>query len=310
MTARWFGGLSVALALVACGPERVPPPQSPAPSAPSPGAVIPGDLDVAVRFDLARMREALGDDTLRRLRARAAEGSGAEPELSRLLGDLLLRSQTLWVAFRPGPRADRVDNVIVLRGRFADVDLRSYDLSPSFGPPADLGAGWRRWDRLAADGRAEPARAYAQGDDLLVLVSIAEVDAVERQLEGGAGDEHVEPKEKGVISFAARGPALARAVEDRSLRLSRLLALAKTLRGHADLGAGGLDAELELDVEDEASATDLDGELERLLAAFATQGPLAAELARGVRVDAVASRLVVRVSLPPEPLARLLGAAP
>jgi hypothetical protein len=221
------------------------------------------------------------------------------------MADLLLASDSVWIALRPSSDPSRMDNVVILRGHFAEIEPRAYALDPAWGPPLDLGADWRLYARGPVRGRAEPARLYAQGNEVVVLVSTAEIDSVERQLEQRAGDEHMEPADKGVLSFAARAPALARLLEDRSATLARLLERGRAVSGFASLDTGGLDAELELtfEHEDEAEAVgDALGEVAKSISGF---GEKAALIAKGLRVEVVGSSVVLRLRLASEALAEL-----
>jgi hypothetical protein len=272
-----------------------------------PVAIIPADLDLVVRVDVARIRRALGDSALSRLREQAAAGVSTHPALSRLLADALLRADTVWIALRPNARPELTDNVVVLRGSFAELDPRSYRLG--FGPGADLGGGYFRHDR-ETQSRAEPARLYTRADELWILVSTAELDSVERQLEQRAGDPHLEPAEKGVLSFAARGGAVARALEDRSVQIARLLSASEEVRGHVDLDAESLDAEMELDVASEAAARDAADGLAHLAQVFGRLGPEAGTVVHALSIEAVGQQVVLRLKLPHALLAGVLVGAP
>jgi hypothetical protein len=197
--------------------------------------------------------------------------------------------------------------VIVLKGRFAGFAVRAYASSPPFTGPLDLGGAWRRYDRKPPKSRAAPVRIYARTDDVLVFVSNAEVDSVERRLEQGASDPHVEPAESGVFSIDARAPALAHWLRDRAPAVSRLLGHAERVRLKADVESVGLKAELELTFESEKAArTTADGAGE-MAKALAGSGGLFERLSRGLRVEAVGTSLVMRLELPPETLAQLVG---
>lgn len=294
--------------LTGCGKERIPPPAAPAPALAGPTDAIPGELDLAVRIDLGRIRSVLGSAAFEKLR-QSSMGSApkGDDETARLLADAMARSKAVWVAVRPGPRAELTDSVTVLSGDFAKLDPRSYASDPAWGPPLDLGAGWRRWDRAKPKARSSPARIYARTDDVLVLVTEAPLDSVERRLEQGVDDAHVEPAEEGVFSLDARAPALRAWLSDRWPTASRLLAQCERVRLHADLDAVGLRGELELHLSGAGPARDTAEALGGMARALVESGGLAAKVAGGLRVEAVGSRVVVRVSLPPEVLAAALG---
>lgn len=242
MLSRAAFGLSVLLLSVGgCAHERRPPPA--APELYRPVQAIPGDLDMAVRVDLGRMRARLGEPVMRSIRERLRLASG-DPPGERLLYDAMERADTVWLAFRPGAGFEPTDNVIVLRGDFSEIRPRSYEGVAPWGPATDLGADWRRLDRDAPT-RSAPARLYLRSSDLMVVSSEAEMDSVERSVELRTGDPRVDPPERGVVAFEVRLPTVANLTLRRMPRLAELLAQGSTLRGSADLDASGLRVEVE-----------------------------------------------------------------
>jgi hypothetical protein len=299
--------LLLSLALAACGPERIPRPPTPAPVVDNPTDAIPGDLDVVVRIDFERIRRTLGPELIADIRRHGAAGrdAGAEP----LVAEAIERADTIWIALRPGDSAELSDAVVVFRGRYSGFDPKRLPADPPWSGPVDLGATWRLYERARPKVRSAPARVYARGEDLLVLVSTAEIDSVERTIERGAGGPSLAPPEKGAISIEARVPPIAERIADRSPAAAKLLSRARRLRASADLEAAGLKAELELEFELEEHArraADAAGILKR---AMAEQQTLAGSIARALEIDAVGSVLVVAIALPPEALARIVEAA-
>ena len=68
----------VALLLAGCAARRAAPP--PAPSVEDPAGIVPPDLDLVLRLDLGRLRDALGQGALDELTRRAVRpGGGGEP---------------------------------------------------------------------------------------------------------------------------------------------------------------------------------------------------------------------------------------
>ena len=300
-----------ALWVAACaGPERIAPPASPAPSLGSPSDAIPGELDLALRVDLERIRGVLGESAFEAL-AKRGFGAGASGDVAseRLLTDAMAHADSIWIALRPGARSELTDSVTILRGHFGSIDPRRYTATPPWQSAIDLGGGWRRYDRPAPPSRAAPVRIYARGDEMLVLVSTASLDSVERRLEQGADDPHVEPTEKGVLSLEARGEALRGALRERAPSAARFLERAKRLRVVADLDSIGLGAELELGVETESQAKETALAAAQVAKALAEQGGIAARVTRGLRIEAVGTRVVARLALPPETVAALLSCA-
>lgn len=301
----------MALALAAaCGPERVPAPEAPAPSLVDPGDAIPGDLDVAVRVDLARVRQVVGAELFESVRGRVASArTGADAGGERLLADALAASDTVWIAFRPGLAPDLTDNVLILRGNFARIDPRSYGAEPRWRRPQDLGGGWRLYERDTPRARTLPARLYARDDSILVFVSTAEIDSVERSLERRMGDARVEPAAEGVVSVEARAPALAELLLARAPAAARLLRRGSKLSAHADLSATGLRAELELELDSAEGARETAEAAALFARALAEQGGEARTLVRGLRIEAVGQSVVARLSLDLRELAELMQRA-
>jgi hypothetical protein len=300
----------LALSLAACaGSERIPPPATPPPSVASPTDAIPGELDLALRIDLARMRAVLGERALTELADKGwPEGASGDPGSERWLAGAMAHADTIWIALRPAARAELTDSVTILRGRFSGFDPRAGASSP-WQSAIDLGGGWRRYDRTAPPSRAAPARIYARGDELLVLVSSASLDSAERQIELRSSDPHLEPAGKGVISLEARGRALRDALAERSPSVARFLARAERLRANADLDTFGLSAELELTLETASDAKTAADALGLVAKGALDQGGLAARLARGLHIEAVGTRVVARITLAPDAVAALLGCA-
>jgi hypothetical protein len=270
-----------------------------------PETAIPSELDVVVRVDLAKVRAGLGDSTLLRLRQRAAERMGGAPEHERMIGDLLLASDTLLVAFRPANNSRNLDNVLVFRGRMQDFTPKIYALEPAFGGAMDLGRDLRRHDRKSPV-RSQPARVYVAGTSTVVLVSEAALDSVERRLESGELDPHLEPPAKGLLSVAARGPALSEWVEVRSVRVAGLLSQSDEILGHADIDAQEVRVEISLKLEDARRAELLADALRDISRALSDLSERLAPLQRGLKVDAVGTQVVATLRMPLEELSALM----
>ena len=278
------GGLFAVLAS-SCGPERIPPPSTPAPSVYRPADAIPGDLDVAIRLDLKRLRSDLGPLALGALWKRLEGSDMSDPPAQRLMRDLFDRAETVWVAFRPGPSVELLDSVVVARGEFDDLDPRSYDGASPWGPPTDLGGDWRLFSRQRPEGRAMPAALYAKGTKLLVLASYAEIDAVERAVELRARDPHVDPPERGLVAFEARLRPLLDAAAGRLPAITKRFAECQRARGSADFVSDSLDAQIEIDCESETSARRASEAVAALLETVTARGGAAADLAAAVETS-------------------------
>lgn len=202
--------LVASLLAAACGPKPVLAPP-PAPRVAGATDFIPPDLDVVVRLDLARMRAALGAITpellSREVLSRAAGGIREEPD--ELIVTSLLEAELVYLAYRPSAQLLPLDRVLVLQGRFAPLTKAP----PGFSGVTDLGADIRHWDRKGVQpARSSTARLYAAGDRVRAFVSEAELDAVERLLDGKSGAVRLAAPEEGALSLATRPRLLGKLV--------------------------------------------------------------------------------------------------
>lgn len=201
-----------------------------APNVQSAKDVLPADLDIVLWLDIARLRGlwALAPD--RQIAKVLAEyglfAATTDAEATFWL-TLLADSNSWWIACRP-TRAGCLDAVVFARGRYDRPDpLLSL---PDTTRPLDLGAGWFRYARKIKVGRQQAARVYVAPPDRIVIVSPAEVDAVERSLERGQGESPLLAEERGLFSMTLRPTALARIVQQRAPAAARLLREAKVIR--------------------------------------------------------------------------------
>jgi hypothetical protein len=262
-----------------------------------PQDAIPGDLDVVVRIDLGRVRSVLGAAALEEIGTRS-QPDGEDPTgESRLLAEALRGADRVWIAWRPGLPARSTDSVVVLEGRFRDFDPDAASGGATFRRPIDLGAGWELYARPQPKRRGAVERIYLRRPSLMVLVSPAEVDSVERAVERGARDPHLEPPSRGVLSFEARSGGLSAASQAGSPALSRLLERATVLRGHASLDGSGLAAEVEIVCESEATAQDTARAVRIVAAAVADQSGWLGGVARSLVVSKVGTSAVIRLTL-------------
>jgi hypothetical protein len=302
-----FAGLLLLGAAAGCAPERIPPPSAPRPVLERPAEAIPADLDLVIRIDFARVKSALGEEMLRALAAQSPRAGDAASE--KLLVDAIARADTVWVALRPAEDLEASDNVIVLRGRFADIDPLKYGGEPRWRGPVDLGAAVRRYERTAPPLRSAPARIYVRLPDLMVFASAAEIDSVERVIEHGADDPRLDPPEKGALALEGRIGRLSESIAERSPAAARLLARARRLRAHVDLEGGGVQGELEVEFELEEQARRAADATALFARALAETGGTASRIVAALRVEAVGSNLVIGVGLGAEQLAELVACA-
>ncbi len=191
-----------------CGPRRLPPPPA-APRVVSAADFVPADLDVVARLDLARMKVALGGVTpqlLSRQVLSRGDAEGEEPD--ELVLQALLEADVAYLGYRPSPLLLPLDRVLALQGTFTPITKTPVGFSGG----VDLGADVRYWDRQRDKplARSASARLYAVGSRVRAFVSEAELDAVERALDGLAGARRLSPPEEGALSLAARPQLLAR----------------------------------------------------------------------------------------------------
>lgn len=197
--------LLLGLSAVACGP-------TPRPALPSAPAVrtapelVPSDLDVVVRLDLAQVKAALGPEALAGL-SRQVLAAGGDRQADELVVAALLAADLVYLGYRPSPAWMPLDRVLALQGHFEPLRRAPNGFSGA----TDLGADVRYWDSRTPPPRDGVARIYALGDRGLAFVSEAEIDAVERRLDGLGAARRLEPPEEGTLSMAARPGLLARA---------------------------------------------------------------------------------------------------
>jgi hypothetical protein len=303
-------GLLVTGVLAGCGPERLGPPRTPAPVVTGPEDTIPADLDVVLRLDLQRIRQTLGNELIDGLKLRALRDvSSKDPDGERLITEALAQARVLVVGIRPGKDPELTDNVLALSGDFSELPVRRHARKAGFDAGTDLGGGFRVYSRPAPVARSAPARIYTRAHELVVFVSTAEIDSVERRVERRLSEAELAPPAKGVFSVALRPARIATRIADRSPAAARLLGRGKLLQGHLEFTAVGLVAELELqfELEEEARrAADAAGVVGRAL--MENRG-VAGEVARALHVEAVGPALVVRCSLDSRGLARLAECA-
>lgn len=288
-------------AVAACAASRREPPA--APSIDRPSSAIPGDLDLAFRVDLARVRAVFGPHAVRALRLDVVD-AGKDPGTAKLLDAALERGDTLWGGLRPGLAAELTDNVLAVRGSFGGLEP---DARSGFLRPRDLGGAWLVYDRPHPARRSAPARIYLRSPDRLVFVSEAEIDSTERVVELGADDGQLHPPDRGIVSLSARPASLAALLEERFPAVAGAIEGATLLDAFADAGASGLEAEVSLRFP---GAEDAAGARERAVTLFSALEKAPGVLGlvgKGTRAEAIGSSLVVRLALPAEGLNAVLG---
>jgi hypothetical protein len=289
--------LSGLLALAACGPRRLAPPPS-APRVSSAAELIPADLDVVARLDMARMRAVLGgltsDLLSREVLSRTSTEDGDEPD--ELLVRSLLEAELVYLGYRPNEHLLPLDRVLALEGRFEQLSQPR-----GFSAAIDLGADVRYWDKQPGAkplARSAVARIYAAGERVRAFVSEAEIDALERTLNGFSGPRRLAPPEEGSLSLALRPRLLGRLARGT---LRELLDEARTLDAVLELESDGGKLTLALVTAEPAHA-------ERV--ALAGEDVLARVLGDGAakaRLDVVGERLTLSLKASRAELSRAFG---
>lgn len=288
--------LLAAPALFSCGPKAIGAPPA-APALLGAADLIPPDLDVVVRLDQRKLRQALGAAQLREVARQALAKSSSDELGGELLIESLLAADVVYLGYRPDQHLAPLDRVLALQGHFEQL----VEPPLGFGRAVDLGADTRYFERRVQRSleRGAVARIYTVSTRLRCFVSEAELDAMERLLALGGAERRLAPPEQGTLSLAAR-PALLQRFAGRGA-LGELLAAAQSLALVLDVVAGGVELELELGLGRAEDAERLAGAgravLERL------GGPLAARAALRV----VAERVLLTARFEPEDLAPLVA---
>lgn len=292
---------------VACRSEQIGPPPS-APALVRASDAIPADLDLVLRLDLRKIRETLGGPAMTALSQQAVQGMrGADHGTDALMLRAFEQTDTLWVGMRPGGTLQAADSVFVMAGHFRDFDPHRAESTPRFGPPIDLGGDLRRYDRPRPASRSAPARIYVHGDDLVVSLSEAEIDSVERSLEEQRGLPPLVPAEKGVLSAVARPQVLPLGILAGLGNLRRLVQSADRLELNADVTGSGVDATLALRFEDPPAAEQVAKALTRMRDALGADSGRLAKFAARTRVGSAGSYTSLQLSLGRDELSELVN---
>ncbi len=244
--------------------------------------------------------------------------AAGDPGVRALVAKATAGATTGWLAFRPGLAPAVLDHVLVLRGRFPELDPRAGAGGKGWSPPRDLGDGWRRHDAVRPVERTAPARVYLRDSTVVALVTTAEIDAVERTLEHGiaAGSRlgPLLPATHGTLAVRARCRSIAAWVEPAQPTVTALLRAAQRLslvvdlenerlRGEAELGFGEPSSPEPRAV---AAAATTAAHLEELRRAVAKASGVMGVVARGVDVEAEGGSVRLRFDLDRGALGTLL----
>jgi hypothetical protein len=309
MKRRAWHGLALGCTLLAagCHTARVGPPPD-APNLARPLDAMPADLDLVVRLDLRRIRETLGGPAMSAISEQAVHGlHGADRATDALLLSALASTDTLWVGIRPTRSLEAADSVLVMSGHFPSFDPHRAESTPRFGAPIDLGGTLRRFDRARPPARSAPARIYVHGEDLVVSLSEAEIDSVERSLEEQRGAPPLEPAEKGVLSAMARPRVLPTELFAGSDTLRRVAQHAERLELSADLTGAGVDATLSLRFEDATAAEHVGQALTELRDALQSGPGRLGKFATRLKVSNAGEYVTLQLAVARDELAELVN---
>jgi len=296
-----------ALLAMACRSEHIGPPPN-APTLVRASDAMPADLDLVVRLDLRKIRETLGGPAMTALSQQAVKAMrGADRGTDALMLRAFEQTDTLWLGMRPTSTLEVADSVFVMAGHFPDFDPHRAESTPRFGPAVDLGGDLRRYDRVQPPLRSAPARIYVHGQDLLVSLSAAEIDSVERSLEEQRGMPPLEPAEKGVLSAVARPQVLPLAILAGTGNLRRLVQSANRLELNADVTGSGVDATLALRFEDALMAEQVAKALGEMRAALGADSGRLAKFASRTKVASAGQYVSLQLTLGRDELSELVN---
>jgi hypothetical protein len=269
---------------------------------------MPADLDLVVRLDLRRIRDTLGAPAMTAISEQAVHGlHGEDRATDALLLSALKGTDTLWLGLRPTRSLEAADSVFVMSGHFPSFDPHQAKSTPRFAAPIDLGGDLRRFDREHPPSRSAPARIYVHSDDLVVSLSEAEIDSVERSLEEQRGARALEPAEKGVLSAVARPRVLPADLFAGSDALRRVAQRAERLELNADLTAAGVDATLALRFEDATAAEHVAKALSEVRDALQSSPGRLGKLAARLKVSNAAEYVTLQLAVERDELADLVN---
>jgi hypothetical protein len=302
----WRVGVALAgLSLACAAPARAPLPPA-APALAEPALALPADLDLVVRLDLTRLRAALGlsADALASRLGESAPGDEPDRDTARLLFALFTRAETLWVAVRPGLSAELTDFAVALRGDFRNVVPSLIGGEPRWSLGRDMGRGILRFTRDPPRLRAAPAVLYLRLPDVVVLGSVAEIDALERSVELGPLDTPLRAPETGLIAAAARLGSLRQRLARRAPTLTGYVAGAQRLEASFERQGEGFRLRVDVSFEQSSQVSSLVDSLRALQEKLRSDGnPWVDKLV----FEPLERNLSARVDLTGPEIARLVG---
>lgn len=264
----------------------------------APVSYLPGDLDVALRIDLEKIRSSLPLSVSEELLKLAETGGGNSTE--EILASALARGRRVWLAFRPGERSLVADFVVIVEGDFSRIPLEH--LHRAFSPARDIGAGVLLFEGRERGARSTVSRLYSLRDELWIFATEAELDAIERTVEQGVSGEGLHPDERGLASLELRVQPLLPRLKSTSGKALAFFQSVELLRASVDLKAEQLRAHAELRFTSEESAQDSVAAFDLLLRLLALSDfGLTREQ---VRLEQIGRALVIETEVSPSSLGR------
>lgn len=234
MSFRWSlrsaapGLLLAAASLLACrGAEPSTPPLTRRVAEPL--AFVPRDLDVVFRVEPARFRAAFPE------LAFELDPPSVEPNV--FWSRAFAVARVLVLGLRWSPELVPLDGVLVATG-VTPEEFETLLPRREFHAAIDLGRGWYRYDARSCPKRTSVCRVYYSVSEVLVAASLAELDAVERTVEGGVTGTRLEPEGGGVLGVAATASALTDALLRDGSKASKFLEQARGFRARLDVLGG------------------------------------------------------------------------
>jgi hypothetical protein len=258
--------------------------------------IIPGDLDLVMRFDVARMRSGLGPDVVRELARRAVPARGEE-----LLARALERAEVVWVGMRAAD-AGSGDRVLVVEGKLGGMGPAD---GPEWTPDKTALRGVTAWDRTGPVDRHGTARVVVIEDRALAFVSAVQAASVARVLREGPDEKRAAPPEDGVVSLELRPRPLPAPLAERYPAIARVIAGVERVRATASLVDRGARIEAELGAR---SAEDAQ-RAQRFLMALRdnVETPRYVELMRAAQLEQLGKAVRLRWDVPSSAILALLG---
>lgn len=261
-----------------------------------PADLIPADLDLVVRVDLGRMKDALGPGSATRLSGE----HGGEP----LLDQALERAEIAWVAVRVAD-IDAGDRLVIVEGKVKALTVDSTRFREAAPPHPEVKA----YERIGPHRRDEVAEILVIGDRAIAFVSPVERDSVRRVLRRGRDAGRGDPVAEGFVSLDYRVQRLTPRLERKFPSISALLGSVERVRATARLTDDGVVIESTLQGETAQAAEKATRFLEVLR--DNVEAPHLAELLGEISIEQIDAVVRVDWTVPGEVvLAALEGGAP